>query len=92
MSDQLIRAISRDGYVKAAAVSTRELTERARQIHKTLPVATAALGRALAAASMMGNALKEGRRERHPPDQGRRPAGHSAGGVRQRRQRPGNGG
>ena len=59
MSNQLIRAISRDGYVKAAAVSTRELTERARQIHKTLPVATAALGRALAAASMMGNALKE---------------------------------
>ena len=59
MSDQLIRAISRDGYVKAAAVSTRGLTERARQIHKTLPVATAALGRALAAASMMGNALKE---------------------------------
>ena len=59
MSDQLIRAISSDGRVKAVAVSTRDLTERARQIHKTLPVATAALGRALAAASMMGNALKE---------------------------------
>ena len=59
MNDQLVRAISRDGSVKAAAVSTRGLTERARQIHKTLPVATAALGRALAAASMMGNALKE---------------------------------
>ena len=59
MSDQLIRAISKDGFVKAAAVSTRDLTERARQIHKTLPVATAALGRTLAAASMMGNALKE---------------------------------
>lgn len=59
MSDQLIRAISRDGCVKAVAVSTRGLTERARQIHKTLPVATAALGRTLAAASMMGNALKE---------------------------------
>ena len=58
MSDQLVRAISKDGFVKAAAVSTRALTERARQIHKTLPVATAALGRALAAASMMGNALK----------------------------------
>ena len=58
MSDQLVRAISKDGYVKAVAVSTRDLTERARQIHKTLPVATAALGRLLAAASMMGNALK----------------------------------
>lgn len=59
MSDQLIRAISRDGLIKVSAVSTRDLTERARQIHKTLPVATAALGRLLAAASMMGNALKE---------------------------------
>ncbi|MBR1690379.1 MAG: Hsp33 family molecular chaperone HslO [Oscillibacter sp.] len=59
MNDQLVRAISRDGMVKAVAVSTRDLTERARQIHRTLPVATAALGRTLAAASMMGNALKE---------------------------------
>ncbi len=59
MSDQLIRAISQDGLIKVSAVSTRDLTERARQIHKTLPVATAALGRMLAAASLMGNALKE---------------------------------
>jgi hsp33 protein len=44
--------------VQAAAICSRDLTERARQIHKTLPVATAALGRTLAAASMMGNALK----------------------------------
>ena len=58
MSDRIVRAISSDGFVKAAAVSTRELTERARQIHQTLPVGTAALGRTLAAASMMGNALK----------------------------------
>ena len=58
MSDRLVRAISKDGFVKAVAVSTRDLTERARQIHKTLPVGTAALGRTLAAASMMGNALK----------------------------------
>ena len=29
MSDQLVRAISKDGFVKAVAVSTRELTERA---------------------------------------------------------------
>ena len=58
MSDRIVRAISSDGFVKAAAVCSRDLTERARQIHKTLPVGTAALGRTLAAASMMGNALK----------------------------------
>ena len=59
MSDCLVRAISDDGYVKAAAVSARDLVERARQIHKTLPVGTAALGRTLSAASLMGSALKE---------------------------------
>jgi len=58
MADRIVRAISTDGMVQAAAVCSRDLTERARQIHKTLPVATAALGRTLAAASMMGNALK----------------------------------
>ena len=58
MADRIVRAISADGLVQAAAICSRDLTERARQIHKTLPVATAALGRALAAASMMGNALK----------------------------------
>ncbi len=56
--DKLVRAITADGQVQAVAVSTKGLTERARNIHKTLPVATAALGRTLAAASMMGNALK----------------------------------
>ncbi len=58
MEDRIVRAISGDGMVQAAAIYSRNLTERARQIHKTLPVATAALGRALAGASMMGNALK----------------------------------
>ena len=58
MSDHILRAITSDGLVQAAAISSRDLTERARQIHKTLPVATAALGRTLAGASMMGNALK----------------------------------
>lgn len=60
--DELVRAISSDGTVKIAAVSTRELTEKARQIHKTLPVATAALGRTMAAASILGNALKDDER------------------------------
>ena len=58
MADRIVRAISTDGMVQAAAICSLDLTERARQLHKTLPVATAALGRTLAAASMMGNALK----------------------------------
>ena len=56
--DELIRMITTDGYVKAMAVSGREMVERARQIHKTWPVATAALGRTLMGASMMGSDLK----------------------------------
>jgi len=55
---ELVRAMTRDGYVKAVAVDTRDIVERARQIHKTLPTATAALGRLLSAASMMGNMQK----------------------------------
>lgn len=56
--DQIVRAMTKDGWVKAVAVSSREIAERARQIHKTLPTATAALGRLLSAASMMGNMQK----------------------------------
>lgn len=56
--DRIVRAISSDGMVQAAAISSRGIVERARQIHKTLPVATAALGRALSGCSLMGNALK----------------------------------
>ena len=57
--DTLVRALAGEGNVKITAVSTKELTEHARRIHGTTAVATAALGRTLAAASMMGNALKE---------------------------------
>lgn len=57
--DQIIRMIAKDAPVKASAISARELVERARNIHTLLPVATAALGRTLMAASMMGDALKE---------------------------------
>ena len=59
MSDHIVRAIAKDGSFKAAAISGRQLVERARNIHTLLPVATAALGRTLMAASMMGDALKE---------------------------------
>lgn len=57
--DQIIRMIAKDAPVKASAISGRELVERARNIHMLLPVATAALGRALMGTSMMGDALKE---------------------------------
>ena len=58
MNDILVRAVSRDGAVKACAVSSRGTVERAREIHGLSPVASAALGRTLTAASMMGSALK----------------------------------
>ncbi|MBQ1730432.1 MAG: Hsp33 family molecular chaperone HslO [Oscillospiraceae bacterium] len=57
--DRILRGISADGSVKITAVTTKDLTERARRIHSTLPVVTAALGRTMAAVSMMGNALKK---------------------------------
>ena len=59
--DKIVRAISADGNIKIAAITSKEMTEKARQIHKTLPVATAALGRTLAATSILGNTLKGGK-------------------------------
>ena len=58
MRDEIVRAITADGLVKAAAITGRDLVERARQIPTLLPVATAALGRTLMAASLMGDAMK----------------------------------
>lgn len=58
MSDQILRAMTTDGWVKAVAISSRDIVERARQIHTTTPTATAALGRALTACSMLGNMQK----------------------------------
>ena len=56
--DELVRVIAKDAPVKAMAITGTALIERARQIHDTWPVATAALGRLLMAASMMGDMLK----------------------------------
>ena len=58
MSDYLVRGMSMDGFVKAVAIRSTELTRRGAEIHKTTPNATAAFGRALTAASMMGNMQK----------------------------------
>ena len=47
-----------DGYVKVVAIRSTEIVRRGARIHKTAPNATAAFGRALTAASMMGNMQK----------------------------------
>ena len=47
-----------DGFVKAVAICSTEIVRRGAEIHKTAPNATAAFGRALTAASMMGNMQK----------------------------------
>ena len=58
MSDTLLRAIARDAGIQISAAVTTGLVERARQIHNTTPVATAALGRTLTATAIMGSQLK----------------------------------
>ena len=55
---KLIRAITTDGAVLAAAVDTTDLVARAERIHKSSAVVTAAMGRLMTAASMMGAAMK----------------------------------
>ena len=58
MKDYLVRGMSMDGFVKAVGIRSTELVKRGAQIQKTTPNATAAFGRALTAASMMGNMQK----------------------------------
>ena len=58
MKDYLVRGMTMDGSVKVVAICSTEMVRRSAQIHGTTPNATAALGRALTAASMMGNMQK----------------------------------
>ena len=58
MKDYLVRGMTMDGFVKVVAIRSTELVRRAAEIHDTTPNATAALGRCLTAASMMGNMQK----------------------------------
>ena len=54
----MVRATAADAQIRAFAVTSRELTEAARAAHNTSPVVTAALGRLMAGALMMGGMLK----------------------------------
>ncbi len=58
MKDYLVRGMTMDGFVKVVAIRSTNMVSRAAQIHGTTPNATAALGRTLTAASMMGNMQK----------------------------------
>ena len=58
MSDYLVRGMSMDGFVKVVAIRSTQTVKRAAEIHGTTPNATAAFGRCLTAASMMGNMQK----------------------------------
>lgn len=58
MNDRIIRGITRDGMIQFTAIDGRGMVSRACEIHHTTPVTSAALGRVLMAASMLGNALK----------------------------------
>lgn len=58
-NDKIIRATAGNGMIKMAVVTARDTVERAREIHSCSPTASAVLGRALCAASMMGEMMKE---------------------------------
>lgn len=58
MIDHMIRAIDKTGSIRVFVGSTTNLVERAREIHNTTPVSTAALGRVMTASLLMGNTLK----------------------------------
>lgn len=56
--DYIVRATAADHQLRAFAVTSRDIVEKAREIHNTSPVATTAIGRLLTAASMMGSMMK----------------------------------
>ncbi len=58
MTDKIIRATAAQEHIRAFAVDSTEMVSEAREIHKTYPVVTAALGRLLSAGAMMGSMMK----------------------------------
>ena len=61
MKDYMIHAMAADDEIRAYAITAREAVEYARSAHETSPVVTAALGRMLMGASMMGMMMADDR-------------------------------
>ncbi len=59
MEKNLLRAITKDGSARIIVLNSTEMVNRAFEIHTTAPTATAALGRVMTAASMMGSLMGE---------------------------------
>lgn len=55
---KLIRAITSDGAVLCSAVDSTDMSAEAERVHESSAVVTAAMGRLMTAASMMGAAMK----------------------------------
>lgn len=58
MKDYIVRATAANAQIRAFAVTSKELVERARCAHNLSPVVTAALGRLMTGGVMMGSMLK----------------------------------
>lgn len=58
MSDVIVRGQSMDGAIRVFVAVTTDLVNKAHEIHDTSPIATAALGRTLTVAALMGQGLK----------------------------------
>ena len=56
---EILRAVTDDGMAKISVITAPDMAERARTIHSLRPVGTAALGRTLCGASLLGEMLKE---------------------------------
>ena len=58
MADKLTKAVTKNGLIRIYAVNTKNIAEAARKFHSTMPLGTAALGRLLTGAVLMGNMQK----------------------------------